>query len=176
MLPRGTVEHDGELSTLTFERRYHHSCEHVWEAIATPDGLRGWLLCTYARIDGFTGGHFDLVSGPSQYRSTGTITAWEPPRLLEFEWNVAPLPEMPSGERATFRYLLTPDGDWTHLEVTVRRITRATAGGFLPGLHAFLDRLESQLDGRAPEDWMARFSVVQLEYPEWNAHAADSGK
>ena len=89
--------------------------------------------------------------------------------MLEYEWNVAPVPEMPHGERATFRYVLTPHGDWTHLQVTVRRMTMATAGGFLPGLHAFLDRLESQLDGRALQDWMQRFIEVRAEYPEWSA-------
>src|SRR5947209_18469585 len=90
--------------------------------------------------------------------ATGKILQWEPPRLLEYEWNVAPAPEMPRGERAIFRYELTPDGDSTHLRVTYRRITRQTAHGFLPGLHAFLDRLEAQLDGRALPDWMQRFA------------------
>ena len=50
------------------------------------------------------------------------------------------------GEQAIFRYELTPDGDSTHVLVTYRRITKQTARGFLPGLHAFLDRLEAQLN------------------------------
>ena len=47
---------------------------------------------------------------------------------------VAPLPEMPRGEHAIFRYELTPDGDATDVLVTYRRITKQTARGFLPGL------------------------------------------
>jgi uncharacterized protein YndB with AHSA1/START domain len=117
-----------------------------------------------------------MIYGPARYHSTGAILAWEPPRLLEYEWNVAPVPEMPRGERAIFRFELTPDGDATRLLVTYRRISAATARGFLPGLHAFLDRLEAQLDDRAMPEWMARFAELRAEYPEWSGHAPDPGK
>jgi uncharacterized protein YndB with AHSA1/START domain len=176
MRSKGSLSEDGELVTLTFFRRLEHAPELVWDAIATPDGLREWLLCTRAHIEGHVGGRIDLVSGPPGYRSTGRILAWEPPRLLEYEWNVEPVPEMPRGEHAIFRYELRPAGEATELVVTYRRITRQTARGFLPGLHAFLDRLEAQLDGRALPDWLARFAELRAEYPEWSSHAAPSGK
>ena len=167
---------DGPYATLVFRRTYRHSPERVWDAIATPAGLRGWLLCTRANVDGYVGGRFDLVSGPPAYESTGTILAWDPPRLLEYEWNIQPVPEMPEGEFAVFRYELARDGESTHLLVTYRRITKATARGFLPGLHAFLDRLEAQLDARDLPDWGARFLALRSEYPEWSGHAAHPGK
>jgi uncharacterized protein YndB with AHSA1/START domain len=175
---RGTLVVDGEHATLTFERVYRHPPERVWDAISTPEGLRGWLLCTHAVIDGRVGGRIELVSGPPGYRSTGAILAWEPPRLLEYEWNVAPVPEMPRGQRAIFRFELTPSsgGDATRLVVTYRRLTAETAGGFLPGLHAFLDRLEAQLDGRALPDWRARFAELAADYPEWKGHAPGPGE
>ena len=176
MQRRGTLVEDGEYTILTFRRTYRHSLVHVWEAIATPAGLRSWLMCTHAVIDGRVGGRFELVSGPAGYHSTGKILVWEPPRVLEYEWNVAPVPEMPRGEHAIFRYELTPKGDATHVLVTYRRITKQTARGFLPGLHAFLDRLEAQLDGRTPPDWMQRFDELRTEYPEWSGHAPDPGK
>jgi uncharacterized protein YndB with AHSA1/START domain len=176
MQPRGTLLDDGEHATLIFRRVYRHAPEHVWDAISTPEGLREWLMCTHAVIEGRVGGRIELVSGPPGYRSTGRILAWDPPRLLEYEWNVAPVPEMPRGEQALFRYELTPDGDSTHLVVTYQRITRHTARGFLPGLHAFLDRLEAQLDGRALPDWMLRFAELRAQYPEWSSHAADAEK
>lgn len=171
MRPRGTVVDDGEHATLTFHREYPHRPEHVWAAISTPEGLAGWLLCTVARIDGRVGGTIELVSGPAAYHSTGTILTWDPPRVLEYEWNVAPVPEMPRGERAIFRYELAPRGSATALVVTYRRITCATARGFLPGLHAFLDRLEAQLDGVPAPDWMQRFAEVRAAYPAWSDHA-----
>jgi uncharacterized protein YndB with AHSA1/START domain len=176
MQRRGTLVEDGEYAILTFRRIYRHSLDHVWEAIATPEGLREWLMCTHAMIDGRVGGRIELVSGPAGYRSTGNILVWDPPRVLEYEWSVAPVPEMPGGEHAIFRYEMTPDGDSTRLLVTYRRITKQTARGFLPGLHAFLDRLEAQLDGRVPPDWMLRFGELRAEYPMWSDHAPDPGK
>lgn len=177
MRPRGktTIEGDGS-ATLTFLRAYAHRPEHVWEAISTPEGLREWLLCSHAEIDPRLGGRIELVSGPAAYRSTGTILAWEPPRLLEYEWNVAPVPEMPKGERAIFRYELSWDGTMTRLAVTYRRITAATARGFVVGLHAFLDRLEAQLDGAPPPDFLVRFAELGSQYPEWSHDAAPPGQ
>lgn len=175
---RGVSVDDGELATLTFRRVYRHTPEDVWEAISTPEGLRGWLMCREARIEPRAGGAIEMVSGPAAYRSTGTILAWDPPRLLEYEWNVAPVPEMPRGARAVFRYELTPadGGETTHLLVTYRRLTVQTARGFLPGLHAFLERLEAQLDGRALPDWLQRFGELRADYPEWSGHAPPPGK
>lgn len=174
---RGTLSKDGDYATLTFERLYRHPPEHVWNAIATPEGLREWLMCTHAVIEGHVGGQIELVSGLASYHSTGKILTWNPPRVLEYEWNVGPVPEMPHGEHAIFRYELTPnDGDSTHVLVTYRRITKETARGFLPGVHTFLDRLEAQLNGRALPDWLQRFTELQAEYPEWSGHAAHPGK
>lgn len=173
---KGTLSVEGDYATLTFRRVYHHSPERVWEAIATPEGLREWLLCTHAVIEPRVGGTIELVSGPPAYHSTGKILAWDPPRVLEYEWNVAPVPEMPRGERAIFRYELVPDGDSTRVTVTYRRITKETARGFLPGLHVFLDRLEAQLDGAALPDWVERFGQVRAEYPEWSHDASHPGQ
>jgi uncharacterized protein YndB with AHSA1/START domain len=175
MRHKGTLTADGDFATITFHRVYPHRREHVWDAISTPEGLRGWLMCTHAVIDGRAGGRIEMVSGPPGYHSAGTILVWDPPRVLEYEWNVEPVPEMPSGERAVFRFELEADGDSTRLLVVYRHITRATARGFLPGVHVFLDRLEAQLDGRPLPDWMARFGEVRAEYPEWS-HAPGAGQ
>jgi uncharacterized protein YndB with AHSA1/START domain len=165
---RGRATFEGETATLKFERLLPHSPEHVWEAITTPEDLREWLMCVEARIDGCVGGTIELVSGPTRYRSTGKILSWDPPRLFEYEWKVAPLPEMPNGEDAIFRYELVPEDRATRLYVTYRKITRRTAPGFLPGLHAFLDRLEAQLGGRPLPDWTTRFAELRSEYPDWS--------
>src|SRR5262245_13616661 len=117
MRPNGElVEADG-YATLTFRRLYRHTPDLVWAAISTPEGLAEWLMCSSARVDGRVGGVIELISGPARYRSTGKILTWDPPRVLEYEWNVAPVPEMPSGERAIFRYELTPRGNSTEVLV-----------------------------------------------------------
>jgi uncharacterized protein YndB with AHSA1/START domain len=173
---KGRLIVEGETATLIFERLLHHAPALVWEAIATPEGLKEWLVCPEARIDGRVGGTIEMVSGPGRYRSTGKILRWEPPRVFEYEWKVAPVPEMPLGENAVFRYELTPRGGSTLLTVTYRRITAGTARGFLPGLHAFLDRLEAQLEGAPLPDWMTRFTELLGQYPEWTKHATPSAE
>jgi len=173
---KGRLSVEDGIVTLVFERLLPHRPEHVWDAIATPEGLREWLLCTEATIEGRVGGRIELVSGPAAYRSTGKILVWQPPRALEYEWKVKPVPEMPRGEDATFRYDLAARGTSTLLTVTYRRITPESARGFLPGLHAFLDRLEAQLDGAPLPDWVARFGELRGQYTEWSAHAAPAGE
>lgn len=163
----GTVIAEGEYATIVFQRRLRHPPEAVWSAITDPEELREWLMCSSAKIDGCVGGRIEMISGPPQYRSTGAILQWDPPRVFEYEWKVAPVPEMPRGEDAIFRWELVRQGDSTLLTVTYRRLTRASAGGFAPGLHAFLDRLESQLDGTPLADWMERFIALRPSYPEW---------
>jgi uncharacterized protein YndB with AHSA1/START domain len=158
---------DGGTATLTFTRILNHTAEHVWEAIATAEGLAGWLMCSDVKLDGRTDGTIEMVSGPGRYYSNGRILNWDPPRLFEYEWNVAPVPEMPLGERAIFRYELTPQRGSTLLTVTYRRVTKQTASGLLPGLHALLDRLEAQLDEVPLPDWHERFNRVRALYPAW---------
>lgn len=177
MRPKGTTTLDAEgYATLTFLRAYRHAPEHVWDAISTPEGLREWLLCSHVELEPRVGGRIALVSGPAQYRSSGVILVWDPPRVLEYEWNVEPVAEMPNGERAVFRYELAWDGVVTRLLVTYRRLTEATAKGFVVGLHALLDRLEAQLEGAQLPDFAARFELLRAAYPEWSHDAPTPGE
>lgn len=167
---KGTATANGETVTLRFERLLKHSPERVWEALTTAEGLKDWLMCVEAKIEPRTGGTFELVSGPPRYRTTGKVLRWEPPRVFEHEWKVAPVPEMPNGESMVFRYELLPERQHTRLKVTVSQVSNGTAPGFLPGLHVFLDRLDAQLDGAPLPDWAQRFEALRAEYPEWGRH------
>lgn len=172
----GELVQEGDLSTLHFERVFRHPPERVWDALTTEEGLRAWLMCTFVAIEPREGGTIELVSGAGAYRSIGKILRWQPPALFEYEWNVAPVPEMPRGEQAIFRYELLRTAEGTVLLVTYRRITTQTARGFLPGTHAFLDRLRAQLDGEPLPDFLARFSALREVYPGWEGHAAAPGE
>src|SRR2546426_1107756 len=46
---------------------------------------------------------------------------------------------------------------------------RPTAIGFTSGIHAFLDRLEDELDGVPLVDWRTRVDEVRSNYPGWEA-------
>ncbi|MFT3837767.1 MAG: SRPBCC domain-containing protein [Myxococcaceae bacterium] len=167
---KGTATTEGGTVTLRFERLLRHSPEHVWEALTTFEGVKDWLMCVEATIEPRAGGTIELVSGPPRYRSTGKILRWEPPRVFEHEWKVAPVPEMPNGENLVFRYELSPEQSHTRLVVTVSGVSQGTAPGFLPGLHVFIERLAAQLDRAPLPDFGQRFEALLAEYPQWGRH------
>jgi len=162
--PVGKVEYDGEYSTLTFSRRVRHPPEDVWSAITDPEQLKSWYMTRAVVTDG-KGGSIDFISGPSHFHATGRILRWDPPSLFEHEWNVEPRPELPSGERSVVRWELARDGDGTQITLVHQRLTRRTATGFAPGIHAFLDRLSAQLSGEPIPDWMGRVVELRISYP-----------
>ena len=122
MLPaKGTLVEHGEYDA-DVPAVYHHRIEHVWDAIATPEGLREWTSSI--------GDHRRTPSraASNSYRPAG-YHRQEDTRLgsaarVRIQWNIAPVPEMPRGEHAIFRYELIPQRPTpTHLLVTYRRIT-----------------------------------------------------
>lgn len=162
---RGTVTVDGEHATLEFERRLAHPVQVVWKALTDPEHLARWYM-TKARLDARPDGRIEYVSGISQFHVTGRILTWDPPRVFEHEWNVEPREYLPAGERSVVRWELTPDGDATILRITHRHLTRQTATGFVSGTHAFLDRLEDELDGRPLTNWTKRVDELRPLYPK----------
>ena len=166
--PGGTVTFEGEYATITFERSIRHPIRVVWEALTESDHLARWYM-TRARLDAREGGSIDYRSGPAEYHVTGKILVWQPPRVFEHEWNVEPRKELPKGEKSIVRWELTPDGEGTLLRLTHKRLTRQTAIGFSSGIHAFLDRLENELDGAPLVDWRTRVDEVRSNYPGWGA-------
>jgi hypothetical protein len=53
--------------------------------------------------------------------------------------------------------------------MTFSRLTKLTALGFAPDMHALLDRLEAQLKGDPLPDWMLRYDSVKDYYHSWQA-------
>ncbi|MGI0090575.1 MAG: SRPBCC family protein [Nitrososphaerales archaeon] len=165
----GNVIVEGEYATLRFERRLPHPPEAVWEAITEPGQLAQWYM-TKAQIDGRVGGSIDFIAGISQLHVTGKILVWDPPHVLEHEWNVEPRRELPKGERTVIRWELVREGNGeTLLKLTHRNLTRQTSMGFAPGTHAFLDRLEAHLNKAHLPDWIKRVEEMRSSYPSWRS-------
>jgi uncharacterized protein YndB with AHSA1/START domain len=162
--PTGAVVIQGEEATLVFRRRLPHSPEKVWKALTDPVELSTWYM-TKASIDGRQGGSIDLQAGPSLLHVTGRILTWDPPKIFEHEWKVAPRSELQSGEDAVIRWELSRDGDGTILHLEHRKLHRETALGFAPGTHAFLDRLKAHLDRQPLPNWHKRYQEVAPGYP-----------
>lgn len=94
-----------------------------------------------------------------EYPSAGTQTDDGPhpgvgsPHVFEHEW------KQPIVEDGVVRYELQPDGpdgSATLLRFSHRGLGVRSAGGFLGGTHAFLDRLESHLAAEPLPDWLTR--------------------
>ena len=153
----GRLTVDGDVAVLTFERRLAHPIETVWAAITDPAQRREWF--GHTTIEPREGGMIDMVpTGPPQppdmKRMTGRIRVWDPPHVFEHEWNQRVV------EASVVRYELQADGDATLLRFTHRGLGVRNAEGFLPGTHAFLDRLESHLSGAPMPNWAERYREV----------------
>src|SRR5688500_2472176 len=99
----GTLEHRDGLDVLRFERRLAHPVDTVREAITSPGELPGWWGDAAVELE--LGGRFDVqwLDGMGPLRKA-TITALEPPRLLETTGDphgVIRFELEPDGERAT---------------------------------------------------------------------------
>jgi len=163
----GTVTIEGEHAILQYKRILPHSLEDVWKTITEPEQLSKWFS-TKATIDGRPGGKIEFITGPSGFHTTGKILVWDPPHVFEHEWHIAPHQHIPKGEsESIIRWELTLKDDFTLLTVTHRRLSKSTALGFAPGMHAFLDRLEAHLNHDMLPDWMERYAAVQVFYPSW---------
>jgi uncharacterized protein YndB with AHSA1/START domain len=164
---KGIVTIEGEYATLRYERRVSHPREVIWKAITDSKELAGWMN-TKAIIDGYNGGTIDFVNIVSGFHTTGRILAWDPQRVFEYEWHIAPNPSLPDGEpEAIIRWELKQDGNSgnTLLTLTHSRLTKSTSSRFAPGWHAYLDRLEASLNNEVTPDWMQRFAEVKGLYP-----------
>jgi uncharacterized protein YndB with AHSA1/START domain len=159
----GSLRVDREKATMMFQRRLSHSPAVVWKAITDPAEFSKWHL-TDASIDGRVGGLVRLNRPVQRFEVTGKVLTWDPPRVFEHEWKVAPGPFSPSGEDSIIRWELTPDRGGTVLTLSHRNLTRKFASIYIAGTHAFLDRLGAQLDGR-PLPTMARSAEVRGSYP-----------
>jgi len=162
--PSGAVVSEGDMATLVFRRILPSPPDVVWRALTEPAELSGWYM-TKAAIEGLKNGAIDFLAGPSRLHVTGRVLTWDPPRVFEHEWKVAPRPELPAGEDAVIRWELRPEGEGTLLHLEHRRLNRQTAFGFAPGTHAYMDRLEAHLRNATLPNWQERYKQVAPNYP-----------
>jgi uncharacterized protein YndB with AHSA1/START domain len=159
--PKGTVTVDGDRATLRFVRRLPHPVEAVWAAITDPEQRAAWFGRT--TIDAREGGIIEMdpddpPAAPGRKHMTGRILVWDPPHVFEHEWRQQII------EDSVVRYELEADGEQTILTFTHRGLGVRNANGFVPGTHAYLDRLEAHLAGAALPNWSQRYAEVQPAY------------
>jgi uncharacterized protein YndB with AHSA1/START domain len=160
----GDLEIDGDLATITFRRHLPYPVATVWAALTDPAERAAWFGET--TIDGRAGGTIDMVAtdppaAPEAKRMTGRILVWDPPHVLEHEWRQRIV------EDGVVRYELAEDGAGTRLTFVHRGLSVRNAKGFIPGTHAFLDRLEAHLGDTPLPDWSERYAEAAPAYPSW---------
>jgi uncharacterized protein YndB with AHSA1/START domain len=154
---------DGSLRTidgrdvLKYERRLEHSVDRVWNAITQPAEIVQWLA--EAELEPVAGGKVVLcwLNTPQQTVARGTVTVFEPPRLLELDTDI----------HGILRWELMEDGDGCRLVFTASLPAEVEPNlKVLAGWHIHLDHLAEALDGR-PQDW-SRWMEDQL--PQWQVY------
>jgi uncharacterized protein YndB with AHSA1/START domain len=154
----GTVRADGNLMALRFERRYDASPDEVWAAMTEPESIGRWLFAE-AVLEPRVGGDFRLRWDENE--AGGSVLVWEPPRLLEVEWNEADL-------RSILRVEIIPAENGATLALEHRNVTPKAAIGMGAGWHAHLEALGELLSGReaSSERWWPRFEELRPTYEE----------
>lgn len=142
----GIVSPSGDAFAVSFERRLSAPVDAVWAAVTDREQLRRWFTDT--AIEPRAGGDV-LVDFGESGSARGTVLAWEPPHLLEFEWRSEVTPA------SVLRIELAPDGDGTRLRLEHRDIPELLAQDLGAGWHAYLDGLADVFDGTSG-DWTER--------------------
>ena len=146
-----------ERSTLIFVRHLPGPIERVWAYLTDPKFLVTWFS------DGVVA---DRVGGEVRFEmgATGRITAYEPPRLLEYTWNEEEASVGPVAD-ALVRWELSEESGGVRLSLTHSRLPENEVLAHGAGWHAFLQRLAACIDGRKPEpveELYARFKVKYI--------------
>jgi uncharacterized protein YndB with AHSA1/START domain len=154
-----STERDGKLIEtedgvgVRFERRFSHPIERVWRAVTEAGELAAWFPDT---IEGeFAQGaevrfpKFAEMGLPS----VGTVTEFDPPRLLTFTWGPSSL-----------SFELETDGDGCRLVLTDMLPREETAKN-AAGWEVCLGDLEARLAGEDPTEWSEdRWSTLHEAY------------
>ena len=166
----GHLDVHDDSATMTFRRRLPYSIDAVWAAITDPAQRETWFGTT--TIEGRPGGTITMMpldppAAPEAKQMTGRILTWRPPSgtatggrtaVLEHEWRQRIV------EDGVVRYELSEDGDATVLVFTHEGLSLRNARGFIPGTHAFLDRLAAHLAADEMPDWGRLYQVLAPAY------------
>ncbi|MER5463671.1 SRPBCC domain-containing protein [Streptomyces sp. NPDC002668] len=144
----GTGRSEGGTQILHFELRLPHPVDRVWAAVATPEGLRGWLAAADVlepRLGGAVTLRRPATGAEGRHTSVeGRITAWDVEHVAEYTVDV----------HDRMRFHLEPAGS----AGTTVRFTNEFNGDDkrrpdrLACWHSHFEYLVDALDGR-PVDW-----------------------
>ncbi|MET9799172.1 SRPBCC domain-containing protein [Streptomyces sp. NPDC006368] len=145
-IPPGTTETRGDTHIVRFAVGLDHPVQRVWLAVSTPGGLRGWLAVAEV-LEAHLGGAVTLRWPNTDTVVSGTVTAWDVERIVEYTVDV----------HGRIRLHLEPGGA---PDTTVLRFANEFRGtddvrlDRLTGWHDHFTYLVDALEGK-PADWSA---------------------
>jgi uncharacterized protein YndB with AHSA1/START domain len=152
-------------STLTFVRYLPGPIERVWSYLTDPTYLASWFSA--GSVAGHVGGDVRFEMG-----AHGNITAYEPPRVLEYTWNEEETPCGPIPD-ALVRWELAQEGNRVRLTLTHSRLAETALVSLGAGWHTFLDRLNESLAGQALSPLEETYGRLE---PVYASHVGALGK
>ena len=164
--------------TIRFERLLPGPIERVWAYLVESDKRGLWLASgsTSARVGGAIELNFrnaELSNGddraPEKYcayensgRVVGTITQYDPPKVLAYTWSDAD--DESKEDSSEVRFELTPHGDRVSLVLTHRRLCADAMTSVAGGWHTHLGILEDRLHAREPRPFWRTHTQLEAEY------------
>ena len=165
---KGAIVVAGDIADLVFIRRLPFPIETVWRALTDPSERALWFGKT-ALLVAQKGGAIEMIAdGPpapeAMRKMVGKVLVYDEPHVFEHEWHQVHLGD------SVVRYELQRDGDGTLLRMSHKGLRHKDAAGYVPGEHAYLDRLEAALSSTPVPDWQQRYAEVATLYgppPRW---------
>jgi outer membrane protein OmpA-like peptidoglycan-associated protein len=139
--------------TIEFVREYPHPMSRVWASLTQPDLIRVWWV-PFTTLETRPGGRY-AIETPSGNAFTGTLTEFDPPKVINFSGLTRfELFELAGGCRMIVRLKRWPNG-WSPMQIA--------------GFHAQFDQLELHLDGadkdtieKTVDTWRHVFPAYEL--------------
>ncbi|MFT4028700.1 MAG: SRPBCC family protein [Protaetiibacter sp.] len=141
--------------TVRFQRLFPVTVEQLWAYLTSADGLTRWIA------DGEIGpSRASLRFHDNGSRIDGDVLIWQPPTVVEFEWNGGPT--QAGGSRVRFELSETAEG--SQLVLTHSRVVPSTAPDFAAGWHRHLDTLSAVVAGTEPAEDRPSWDELRQHY------------
>jgi uncharacterized protein YndB with AHSA1/START domain len=154
----GTIFLDGDHHGVRFERDVDATPEEVWGAVATPEGVAGWLARPVRwRLE--PGERWEIAFDDGA--AHGLIVAVEPGRRLELSWREA------DGGESLVRIEVLPATGGCRVVLEHAVLGAEGAIGFGAGWQAHLEALERAVAGAVAgdaADWWERYRELRPAY------------
>lgn len=142
---------DGDTVSLRYERFLPDAnAEDVWQAITDESRLRKWFMPTTLepRVGGAT-----RSDGGKHGEARGTVTVWEPPKVLRYTWQWF-RPDGEAAESGTYvQWELSDVPEGCSIVFTHSRLDPDWTVDYGAGWHGFLDKLvDHSLDAGEVEE------------------------